>query len=1364
MIKGINQTYRGMSQDISKSKHPHELYYEGKNIRIISTDQQSTGAVINEHGNELLVTIPAPSINIGETRIDYISDAPGNPGLNFVPYTRNTPAAPGGEIEVEYVDFSLPNSIKLSGEQTIIGRIEARDSVILATTDGEGFDCIWELSGFDTGSYSLTLKYLRNLGFSKSSLIQILYNYENSVLEKIYWVDGKSQLRFLNLRHSIANGDLEELMDMPATSVNMVGDFSLSQATISSIIGGGSHTAGMIQYAYNLYRINGAQTGISPLSELVSLDLGPGQGGAEVNTNVGRTVIINLDNLDPNYTHIKLYSIKYTSFNETPTISVVVDKEIDDYNSIVYHDDGLTTTSISLEEFLFLGSDPIVPKHIESKDSRLFPINVKEKDFDFDIDCRAYSYNNAGFAYVRDNLEIALDASGNPFVVGTSFPIAGLPEENDAVNPDYDEFIYQEDGTTLGAEGLFLKIKIDTDTLNSTEAINYRFFKDRELYRIGIKFYNSLGQETVPKWICDYKMPSGNLIGNYNKLEVELKPEFYTELQTVSAGLEVDQIPIGYKILRANRELKDQTIITQGILGAMIANHRHDGKLTDLTQRRLAADSPETSKMPSFLRHFGTEIFPIIGYKNYHCLAWKDFNDSTFGDLGRTQNREGFKAAGSGNWRAQNYQYNHLMTIHSPDTIFGDVNLDASMKVKVVGLAKESDRGSWGSETNPVSNSNTAEAKFYGGFNNDSATSVTTLSGASSFIYGKGMFGPTNASNHITIWQMYRNFNGQFTYNPNIQNNYEIYGTPEIAERGQDFKSYNGDFQLRFSMHLRAMLMDNFDDDDTNSDAAQQILGTNSDMSRCIVFAEGSDVTGYPLEDRKTPREFYDEMGINEPESGMIVEVVKDPLQIYIGNLYGGNSYEAKRSTDYIEIGEYQDIGTSSHLILSPGDTYVQEFTFARITKGDVENTAITHHRATEIIVNKLETPIDLKNRHDISRYGWENRFSPTYDEYHQYNRVYSQQATLVRSTDVGFKFKKVREFDTRIMTSKIKVPGENIDSWTDLLINETIDLDGGYGPINGTVNFNDEIYTFQDTGIAHISINPRVQVSGSDGLATELGAGGILHDYQYLTTKSGSVNKWSIFSSPSSFYYVDLINKSIGRFSGGIIGLSDSKGMHQFLINNIDDTSLLRADNPVLDSGISGGFNTVNNDAYFTFRQGAKGNTPFTISFNEGSDSFVSLYDYIPAWYINKGDVMITTNPTTGQLWEHFKGTKNSFYGTVYPSSITLNVNPRTGRDVVFNNAEYKMEMTSAAGVDLPAETFNSVRLWNDYQDTTETPLTLRRNINRKFRSWKISFPRQQGSMDRIRNPWTFVKLTFDNPDGKRMVLHDINISYTEY
>jgi hypothetical protein len=76
-------------------------------------------------------------------------------------------------------------------------------------------------------------------------------------------------------------------------------------------------------------------------------------------------------------------------------------------------------------------------------------------------------------------------------------------------------------------------------------------------------------------------------------------------------------------------------------------------------------------------------------------------------------------------------------------------------------------------------------------------------------------------------------------------------------------------------------------------------------------------------------------------------------------------------------------------------------------------------------------------------------------------------------------------------MWSKTKTLGEEIDSWTNINATNAIDLDGDKGNVNALRRFNNEIYSFQDTGISRILFNSRVQVNASDGIPIELANSG---------------------------------------------------------------------------------------------------------------------------------------------------------------------------------------------------------------------------------------------------------------------------------
>ena len=78
----------------------------------------------------------------------------------------------------------------------------------------------------------------------------------------------------------------------------------------------------------------------------------------------------------------------------------------------------------------------------------------------------------------------------------------------------------------------------------------------------------------------------------------------------------------------------------------------------------------------------------------------------------------------------------------------------------------------------------------------------------------------------------------------------------------------------------------------------------------------------------------------------------------------------------------------------------------------------------------------------------------------------------------------------------------------------------------------------------------------------------------------------------------------------------------------------------------------------------------------------------------------------------------------------------------------------------DLTQEEINE--LFNEYQDSGLIPLINGRNNNlrRKFRDWNAIIPRD--GRNRIRGPYSKLKLQFDNTNNYKLILHDIVLSYT--
>ena len=1329
--KQVKYTFAGATEDVTKSKHPFQYYFEAQHIKILATNNQSTGSVANEKGNELVISIPNISIDESTNVITY-----GTSTLSYVN---------GNEISQQITSELLPIS---SSEQIIIGHTTTRDSIILFTTDDLGMDCIWLLGNVLEDNYNLELLYLRNIGFSKNNPIQAIFNYENENIQKVYWVDGNKQIRYINTTHSNIEGN-NPLIELPLNSINFVGNINFSQATISNVVGGGSHTSGMIQYSYNLYRLNGSQTKLAPLSELIPLDKGFNLGGGDLNETVGSTPIINIKNIDTSYTNINVYAIKYTSFNETPSISLIEESELNGRTEINIFDDGSTISSLTLEEFVFLGSNPTIPQHIESKDNRLFLANLKDSSFDVpdELDFRAYSFglNSTTTTIWNDpqlNTAGLIDRTINKLTVTAAYTI---PLTHDSINLSYDTLKYQYNSNILGGTGKYIKYSIVQKTSSElNKAVeNYRLLKDEEVYRVGIELYNTLGQTSPPKWIADFKTPKGNLEGLYNTLNVELTSEFYNWLNTYSFESEESK-PVGYKIIRADRTLLDRTILCQGVLTQMMAQTTKDVENYNFWKKKSnrLTESDNLIKFPiPVSRGFTSNIDPLIETDHLRMMNEQDEGPYTdYPDTSEYASEEIFSGKNESYKRQQSWQFTKLFQLNSPDILFNTgLNFSSGLKFKIKGLVENTKNDIWEKRVQIVTETINLSQK---------EQDVNTLL-PNDDIRFLGLFGPSKGDNIMVqdlINREYLNF-----IPSNNNNSFNIYGTPEVTERGQGPTSYNGDATLKYSNSMAGFLTDRSDDDDEDA-----IVSMNSYGNKCLTLAEGSESA--TLAERKGLEDILSYASIAGTDGLLLCEVIIPDEFIYLGNIYGGNSYEDKSRTTYIQIGEYNDINTSSIQIDNAGDTYVYNYKFARISKTDTEILDDKVLQLTEIINYPIETTVDLKNRNDNSLFEWDSEFQPKYDTFHNYNRVYSQQPNLVGNTSEDFTFKKIKSFDSRIQSSKLKTPNESIDSWTDVLENETMDLDGKYGPINSIITFKDTMFAFQDEAIASITINPRVQVQGSDGVGLELGTGGILYDYNYISTKTGSINKWSVLQTKKGVYYYDALNKAIGRVPDMITPLlTDLKGMHSFFNNNFD-YNLLKEDNPIIGSGALLGYDNYNNDVYISLLQGDKS---FTWCYNELKDEFIDLKTYKPSRYINKGEKFIIPNTDDNSLYEQYKGDYNTFFGVKQPSYIILQLNPEADYDCVFNNIHYNSELY-LNDVDQPNKTLTHIQAYSEYQNSGKIPLILGRdsNIRRKFREWQADIPRD--GRNRIRNPWIFLKLELDNTEGYRMILHDIIVNYS--
>ena len=69
MLKKTQLTHRGINQDISNSKRDPGFYYDANNIRILATEDNTTGSISNDRGTELKFSIAQGYTIIGHSTI-----------------------------------------------------------------------------------------------------------------------------------------------------------------------------------------------------------------------------------------------------------------------------------------------------------------------------------------------------------------------------------------------------------------------------------------------------------------------------------------------------------------------------------------------------------------------------------------------------------------------------------------------------------------------------------------------------------------------------------------------------------------------------------------------------------------------------------------------------------------------------------------------------------------------------------------------------------------------------------------------------------------------------------------------------------------------------------------------------------------------------------------------------------------------------------------------------------------------------------------------------------------------------------------------------------------------------------------------
>lgn len=493
-------------------------------------------------------------------------------------------------------------------------------------------------------------------------------------------------------------------------------------------------------------------------------------------------------------------------------------------------------------------------------------------------------------------------------------------------------------------------------------------------------------------------------------------------------------------------------------------------------------------------------------------------------------------------------------------------------------------------------------------------------------------------------------------------------------------------------------------------------------------------------------------------------ELYNDSVQ----NRFGGQTEEAFENNVWLPCGDPISLvdtnnGVKSSITIrwEEGDTYFQRYDHIKTYPFTLED----QNAVTDIVSFMCETRVNIDGRYDRNR-GQTSNFAITPENFNLMNDVYSQPNNFFNYRTINPNKLNLDNFHNSITWTKTKTAGELIDTWTNITLASTLDLDGDKGTVRALRRFNNNILAFQDRGISQILYNENMQISSTDGVPIEIANSGKVNGKRYISDRIGCTNKWSMCETSNGIYFIDDITKGIFLFNGQLNNISDKFGFHSWINRASKNVSIW---NPVDFDSFVTYYDKVNGDVFFISKDEC-------LAFSEPLGQFSSFYSYekMP-YFTNLEDRGIALNVEgTGTLykpWLHNEGDYNMFFGVYQPFYTTIIANPDMPVDKIFNNLEFRSDSWDKNG-NLLNTTFDTLTVWNEYQQgasTLNNILGRPSDLKKKFRIWRANIPRANAvgstkkGRDRMRNPWLYIKLSMEGENVNKTVLHDMIVHYFE-
>lgn len=1325
---------KGMNKDMSAAVMNSEFAFDAKNIRITPIDEGGLIVVTNEKGN----------------------------------------------IEIPIVNIARENMVI---EGNILGT-QVLNNYVIIFTHNEDFDRIYRLEKKENTFEGLLL-YQGNLNFNNDNPIEGLAVYENEEAQKVYWVDGRNQARVINF--VVPEEKRNTWID---TSFDFIPELKLEEEITTSLeYGNGSFHSGMIQYAFTYYNKYGQESNIFYTTSLIPIPT-EGQASPEdiigcfikikiynydtnfdyirvysiLRTSIDSTPEIRLvtdinlksdpyierDLIDKQL--IKLEDIENYSLpgfiEDYYILNGKEKKYLKDYT--ISSDNNIYITINNYDNFLIVNEKEslYIRPEVQNNTIKIF----HQKDSNSEYYNKIFLFENYYKASsIEEKTCMFITDDGNKGSTIDSIEL--LYKGGEHLIP---KTLSQKDNT------LFLgNIDLNSNYINDIKVLKILFkqatdkgLKVGEYYNIGLQ-----GQYKNGKW---------SNVFNKQFIKIDKSNYKYNEgIQNIGFSIlneSVEELKkqgiVRLRIVYIPPNLQSRNVLAQGIITPTVFNVANRYNNICYTQPYWRLDSTYIhgkSLLPNTESSIGNVDLPI----NIQSLVFtKDVSDSSI----------------SGVHHPSYYtnQFNidcNIVNFYSPDIEFeniGSIDL-SSYKLNILGCIffdkeyKALDIQSEEAGTNYAGLKSLSDypwmdiidlgssigdivdyalyiwqGKHLNNLPEDktpgSITFKSTILKNKKFcLYYKYNYVNTYYNNYFNIYDAENCTKDNSVYPIKVLNNNKIYlsnidsiiTTPEsdlysfLYKKDDIVKEakrlYNDPISMKYksSNHITISLgdKDSFNILPSLRPTDGSNTSYNSYYKELFCNLDYNDYNLYPI---KQPHILIDAYKKNTPFC-YIGELIKDTEIRNNVNENTENSVWIPISKPY----KFNEFNIFKAMYSNDGDAYLNNYKCLKVCPYNFED------------MNSITTIIEFPC---ISRINLNGIYSKIYnylglnlDNFNKINSVYNQHNNYFQYRELSKEDFSIHYFPNTITWTKEKQIGADVDTWTNITMASTLDLDGDKGVITSLNTFNNEIYAFQERGLSNILFNSRVQIPTSDGVPIEISNGYKVQGKRYISNNIGCNNKWSITESPNGIYFIDSDTNSLYLFNGTINSLSDRFGLRGWLGNNNSNKKW----NTVTYENFRSFYDRNNGDVYFI-----KDND--CLCFSELLGQFVSFYDYtkVPSIFNVEGDLFSIKN---NKLWKHYSTDNTSIYGEDKEYYITLLSNTEPLKDKIFSNIVCRADGSNNTF-------FNKLEVWNEYQrgelDLTNI-INKPSNLKQKFRTWRVNIPRDNThKLDRMRNPWLYIKL----------------------